>query len=132
MDGDDQTMTTSWYLRRIIGIPRWDKLTLGHGYVSVVANGDNERFAARRTVRHIAERSRGEDLLHRRVRQAEPTFMLRDWRQIFPRLEVGTLSVEMLSQSTASRTFVATVRFTVRFVLLRWAVFDEVVALETE
>jgi hypothetical protein len=56
--------------------------------------------------------------------------VLRDWRQIFSRLEIRTLSVEMLAQSTTARTLIATVGFSVRFILFRWAIFDEVVALK--
>lgn len=41
--------------------------------------------------------SMDEDLLDGWIREAEPTFLLRDWRQTFARLIICTLSVVVLA-----------------------------------
>lgn len=56
--------------------------------------------------------------------------MLSDWGQISPRLEVGTLLVEMVAHGAAAGAFIAIVRFAACFVLLRRAIFDKVVSLK--
>lgn len=56
--------------------------------------------------------------------------MLRDWRQIFPRLEIRTLIIVMIACRTASRALVVAIGLAIRSVFLRRTIFDKVFALQ--